>query len=139
MASWPADEVRCLRASSRSVSESRRCPRRFCSSSGSLFLSPRSWAPPSPPTQGSATREGVNDHVNDRLVIEQLVDLAKDWVPELVRVGQQHLEDTALRVRATDHGTSDIRGLCVRCRVSLSFHDHVRADHSSTKTCVRTL
>src|SRR6267142_6899581 len=47
MASWPADEVRCLRASSRSASwstEARRCPRRLCSRSGSLFQSPRSCA-----------------------------------------------------------------------------------------------
>jgi hypothetical protein len=74
-----------------------------------------------------AASERVNDHVNERLVIEQLVDLAKDGIPELIRVGKQHLEDTALRVRATDHGTSEMSVVSAcAARVALSFHDGVR-------------
>lgn len=94
---------------------------------------------PAPSTQRMAAGERVNDHVNQRLVIEQRVDLAKDGIPELVRVGQQHLEDTALRVRATDHGTSEM-SVVSACAAGalLSFHNRVGSGHSSTKTRVRT-
>jgi hypothetical protein len=63
MASWPADEVRCLRATSRSASwsrQGRRCP---CSSSGSLFQSPRPYTHLYRSSRVRSTSHGVRDRM----------------------------------------------------------------------------
>src|SRR5437667_935176 len=57
-------------------------------------------------TQRIAPREPLDDQVDERFIVENGIDLTKRRIPELVAIGQQHLEDTALRIRTTDHGAS---------------------------------
>src|SRR6516164_6434200 len=62
-------------------------------------------APPAP-ALGVAPAQGL-DHLIHQLVIrEHLVDRAERGVPELVAVGQQHLDQATLDERASDHGSS---------------------------------
>ena len=44
-------------------------------------------------------RQGVGDAINELLVVEQRIDPAEGRVPELVRIGQEHFDQAALRVR----------------------------------------
>jgi hypothetical protein len=90
-----------------------------------------------------APREPVDDQVDQRLVIEDDVDLSEGGIPEFVTVRQQHLEDPALCMGATDHGasmeTKPLRTLRVRVYVAnIARHDGASSSRSSRKLRVRT-
>jgi hypothetical protein len=57
-----------------------------------------------------AAPQGVGDAIDEHLVIEQRIDPAERGVPELVRIGQEHFDQAALRVRPPHHGASGEAG-----------------------------
>jgi hypothetical protein len=61
--------------------------------------------PPAPAAQVPAA-EGGGDELDQLVIVQNLVDRPELVIPQLVTVGPQHLEDTALRMRATDYGAS---------------------------------
>src|SRR5205809_699617 len=62
--------------------------------------------PPAAAAQRVPAAEGGVDQINELVIVQELVDGPEFVRPELVSIGQQHLEETALRIRATDHGAS---------------------------------
>jgi hypothetical protein len=65
----------------------------------------RSWAAP-PRTERPTPREGLHHHVEQALVLQFGVDAPEHRVPELLAVGQQHLDKAPLGVRNPNHGVS---------------------------------
>jgi len=51
-----------------------------------------------------AAAESGGDEVDEVFIVQELVDRPELGGPELVTIGQQYLEDAALRIHATDHG-----------------------------------
>src|SRR5512144_3182453 len=51
-------------------------------------------------------RERSGDPIDEDLSIEDRVDLPESRIPELVAVGQEHFQETALPVRSPHHGAS---------------------------------
>ena len=62
--------------------------------------------PPAAAAQRVPAAEGGVDQIDELGIVQDLVDRAELGTPQLVAVGQQHFEDAALRIRATDHGAS---------------------------------
>ena len=50
--------------------------------------------------------ERLGDHLNHGLVLEQRVDSPQPVGPQFVSIGQQHFEQTALALSASDHARS---------------------------------
>ena len=96
--------------------------------------------PPAAAAQRVPAAEGGVDHIDEHVIVQDLVDRAELGTPQLVAVGQQHFEDAALRIRATDHGAS-MELERVRCTVgrSASITDHDEGTHEprSRKISVR--
>ena len=67
----------------------------------------RSEAPASAAQRVAA--ESGGDEVDEVFIVQELVDRPELGGPELVTIGQQYLEDAALRIRATDHGAPSRR------------------------------
>ena len=63
-----------------------------------------------PPTLRVTARQGIGDALDEHLIVEQRIDPAERGVPELVRIGQEHFDQAALRVRPPHHGTSGEAG-----------------------------
>ncbi len=53
-----------------------------------------------------APGQRVRDHLDEGLVVEERVDPAQRGIPELVGVGQEDFNETALLVRSPHHGVS---------------------------------
>ena len=82
---------------------------------------------PATAAQRVSAAEGGFEQVNEGIIVQDLVDRPELGVPELVPVGQQHFEDAALRIRATDHGPSMESGR-LRCAVSGSVSEIITRD-----------
>ena len=100
--------------------------------------------PAAAPAQRVAAFQRLGDQLDKSLVLERGIDSPQRWIPELVAVGQEHLEDTALAMRATDHGTSG-EGSRLRCALgdivavhNITDDDDAVAMNPSTKLRVRT-
>jgi hypothetical protein len=48
----------------------------------------------------------VRDHLDQGLVFEERVDPAQRGIPELIGIGQEDFDETALLVRSPHHGVS---------------------------------
>jgi hypothetical protein len=60
---------------------------------------------PYSPWQDLRAKGGL-DQIDKLVILQGLIDCPQLVIPQLVTVGKQHLEDAALRIRATDHGAS---------------------------------
>lgn len=84
--------------------------------------------------------EGGIDQIDEHVIVQELVDRAELGTPQLVAVGQQHFEEAALRIRATDHGAS-MELERVRCTVgrsaSITDHDEGARKQRSRQISVR--
>ena len=60
--------------------------------------------------------ERLRHHLNHRFVLEQRIDTPQPVGPQFVSIGQQHFEETALALSASDHARSfgDIGACSVR-------------------------
>ena len=100
--------------------------------------------PAAAPAQRQAAFQSLGDQLDEGLVLECGVDPPQCGIPELVTVGQQHLEDAALAMRATDHGTSGavgrLQGASGQIAVgNITNDDEAAPPDPSTKLCVRAL
>ena len=59
-----------------------------------------------PPTLRPARFQRLRHRLNHGFVLEQRIDLAQPVGPQLVTIGQQHFEQTALALTALDHARS---------------------------------
>ncbi len=86
--------------------------------------------PPTAATQRVALSQPLDDQVDKRLVVEDGIDLTEDGIPGFVPVGQQHFEDAALRMSATDHGAS-METEWLRCLLGEVVIDDITCHHGA--------
>lgn len=85
---------------------------------------------PAPAAQRMPAAKGGVDQLDEGVIVQDLVDRPELVIPELVPVRQQHLEDAALSIRATDHG-APIEAELVRCAVG--GHQSITDDNAATR------
>ena len=86
-------------------------------------------------TPRPAAAEGGSDQIDEIIIVQHLVDRSQLGIPELPPVGQQHLEDAELRIRATDDKASIEIGR-LRCAVDWSGSESITHHDGGTRTHV---